>query len=104
MALSPDEKVHFQSEQIAAIEEAFACFDFNNDGHISITEFGQLLRSLGEEASDKEIAEKMSEWDGDGDGHIDFAEFLKAMTKLLTDCDNEERLRQAFRLFDKVTV
>ena len=30
MSVMPDEKVHFSSEQIAAIEEAFAYFDFNN--------------------------------------------------------------------------
>ncbi len=44
----------------------------------------------------------MREWDGDGDGCIDFAEFLDAMTRILTDTDNEGRLKEAFRMFDKV--
>ena len=52
--------------------------------------------------SDDEIREKMSEWDEDGDGSINFAEFLSAMTRILTDTDNEERMKEAFQLFDKV--
>ena len=46
----------------------------------------------------------MSEWDEDGDGSINFAEFLSAMTRILTDTDNEERMKEAFQLFDKVTT
>lgn len=56
----------------------------------------------GEEASESEIAAQLRQWDGDGDGHVNFAEFLEAMTRLLTDTDNEERMRQAFRMFDQV--
>ena len=52
--------------------------------------------------SDDEIRERMSEWDEDGDGSINFAEFLSAMTRILTDTDNEERMKEAFQLFDKV--
>ena len=59
MSFGRDEKVHFQSDQVAAIEEAFSCFDFNNDGLISQAEFKQILRSLGENATDKEISEKL---------------------------------------------
>ena len=44
----------------------------------------------------------MSEWDEDGDGSINFAEFLSAMTRILTDTDSEERMKEAFQLFDKV--
>ena len=54
--------------------------------------------------SDDEIRERMSEWDEDGDGSINFAEFLSAMTRILTDTDNEERMKEAFQLFDKVCL
>jgi len=101
MSLSADEKVHFKLEQIAAIEEAFSLFDVNNDGLISAVEFRAILSALGERATDEEIREKIRQWDGDGDGSINFAEFLDAMTRILTDTDNEARLREAFRLFDK---
>ena len=59
MAISPDEKVHFQLDQIAAIEEAFYCFDVNNDGFISVKEFKKVLKSLGETATDKEIQARL---------------------------------------------
>ncbi len=55
MSVSPDEKVHFRLEQIAAIEEAFAYFDVNNDGFISAAEFKAILISLGETATEAEI-------------------------------------------------
>jgi calmodulin len=44
----------------------------------------------------------MRNWDGDGDGKINFAEFLVAMAQILTDTDNEDRMKEAFRIFDKV--
>ena len=52
--------------------------------------------------SDDEIQDRIRNWDGDGDGKINFAEFLIAMAAILTDTDNEERMREAFRIFDKV--
>ena len=65
-------------------------------------DFGLLLPSSQASISDDEIRERMSEWDEDGDGSINFAEFLSAMTRILTDTDNEERMKEAFQLFDKV--
>jgi Ca2+-binding EF-hand superfamily protein len=60
------------------------------------------LASFGEEVSDEEIVNRMRMWDGDGDGKINFPEFLIAMAQILTDTENEERMREAFRIFDKV--
>ncbi len=88
--------------QISAIQEAFAYFDSNKDGLISFHEFQQILTSFGEHVSDNEIGERIRMWDGDGDGKINFAEFLVAMAQILTDTENEERMRDAFRIFDKV--
>ena len=88
--------------QISAIQEAFAYFDTNKDGLISFHEFRQILVSFGESVSDNEIGDRIKMWDGDGDGKINFAEFLVAMAQILTDTENEERMRDAFRIFDKV--
>ena len=57
----------------------------------------------GEDASESEIQDRIGEWDSDGDGKINFAEFLNAMTKILTDTENEDRMKTAFELFDKVS-
>ena len=37
-----------------------------------------------------------------GNGTIDFPEFLSMMAKKMKDVDNEEEIREAFRVFDKV--
>ena len=45
-----------------------------------------------------------SEWDGDGDGCVDFKEFLHVVSRMLTEnvTENFERMKEAFRMFDKV--
>jgi calmodulin len=88
--------------QISAIHEAFSYFDNNNDGLICKTEFSKILTSFGEFVTESEIVSKIREWDEDGDGSINFAEFIGAMTQILTDTESEERMREAFRFFDKV--
>ena len=62
---------------------------------------------MGEDDSnltEADIVEQISQWDDNGDGKIDFNEFLGAMTRILTDTGNEDRLREAFSLFDKVKI
>lgn len=44
----------------------------------------------------------MKEWDHDGDGSVSYEEFLRAVTSMLTDTNNEEMMKQAFSIFDKV--
>ena len=40
-----------------------------------------------------------------GSGTIDFNEFLTMMAKkTLSQCDSEEELREAFKVFDKVVI
>ncbi|KAM0946460.1 putative EF-hand domain-containing protein [Dioscorea sansibarensis] len=39
--------------------------------------------------------------DADGNGTIDFLEFLNVMARKIKDTDSEEKLREAFRVFDK---
>ena len=43
----------------------------------------------------------MSEWDEDGDGSINFAEFLSAMTRILTDTDNEDDISKSLAVIDQ---
>ena len=39
-----------------------------------------------------------------GNGTIDFPEFLTMMARKMKDTDSEEEIREAFRVFDKVTA
>ena len=45
----------------------------------------------------------INEVDADGNGTIDFPEFLTMMARKMKDTDSEEEIREAFRVFDKVT-
>ncbi|KAJ6466852.1 hypothetical protein C8R45DRAFT_1020304 [Mycena sanguinolenta] len=61
------------------IRQAFAVFDKDGNGTISVTELQQVMRSLGEKLTDREVEEMIREADVDGDGEINYDEFLQMM-------------------------
>lgn len=73
----------------------------DGDGTINATELGTVMRSLGQNPTDAELRDMISEVDADGNGTIDFQEFLTMMARKMTDRDTEEELRAAFNVFDK---
>ncbi|XP_063430894.1 uncharacterized protein LOC134712857 [Mytilus trossulus] len=81
-------------------KEAFSLFDKDGDGTISAVELGVIMRSLGQNLSDQELKNIISEVDVDGNGIIDFQEFLTMMAKKTKDTDSEEEIREAFKVFD----
>jgi len=91
----------FTDEKILELKDAFEMFDRDKDGLISNKELGNILRSLGHEPNDVEIADMINDVDSDEDGKIDFNEFMHLMHKRAKDSDIEEELCEAFRLFDK---
>lgn len=86
---------------IAEFKEAFALFDKDNDGTITTTELGTVMRSLGQAPTDSELQDMINEVDVDGSGTIDFQEFLEMMTKHMKETDTEQELKEAFKVFDK---
>ena len=88
-------------EQIEEFKEAFQLFDKDGDGSITTHELGTVMRSLGQNPTDTELQEMISEVDEDGGGSIDFTEFLTMMVKKMKDTDTEDDIREAFRVFDK---
>ena len=60
-----------------------------------------VLRCMGHNPTDSQVNDMINEVDEDGNGTIDFEEFLQMMAKKMKDSDNEEELREAFRVFDK---
>ena len=63
-------------EQIAEFKEAFSLFDKDGDGTITTKELGTVMRSLGQNPTEAELADMINEVDADGNGTIDFPEFL----------------------------
>jgi len=61
------------------LKQAFKVFDRDNSGTISADELRQVLKSLGDDFTDKEIDEMMKQADLDGNGSIDYDEFVRLM-------------------------
>lgn len=60
-----------------------------------------MMRSLGQNPTEAELRDMVSEVDADKNGTIDFPEFLGLMARKMKDTDSEEELREAFKVFDK---
>ncbi|KAF5445574.1 hypothetical protein F2P56_034618, partial [Juglans regia] len=103
----PDQTSDFEmaeqltEEQIAEFKEAFSLFDKDGDGCITTKELGTVMRSLGQNPTEAELQDMISEVDADQNGTIDFAEFLNLMARKMKDTDSEEELKEAFKVFDK---
>ena len=63
------------SEQQTEYREAFALFDKNGDGTITVTELGTVMRSLGNNPTETELQDMINEVDSDGNGTLEFDEF-----------------------------
>ena len=89
-------------EQQIEYREAFALFDKNGDGTITVTELGTVMRSLGNNPTDSELQDMINEVDADGNGTLEFDEFCQLMARQMLDSNQqEEELKQRFAMFDK---
>ncbi|PAN21804.1 hypothetical protein PAHAL_3G489700 [Panicum hallii] len=98
-------------EQVSEFREAFAFFDKDGDGCITVEELATVMGSLqGQRPGAEELREMIRDADADGDGAIDFAEFLGLMARKAAAggagagdaaADPDEELREAFKVFDK---
>ena len=72
-------------DQEDLVIEAFKVFDKDQDGKIQIGEFGVVMKQLGENITDEEVARIYQEADADGSGEIDFEEFNEIYRNHIAD-------------------
>jgi len=70
-----------ETPPLEELREAFKLFDMDGNGTISAFELKSVMKNLGEELSEKEVAEMIREADLDGDGEVNFDEFVKMMSR-----------------------
>ena len=59
------------------------------------------MRSLGQNPTEAELADMMTQVDKDGNGKIDFDEFCALMQKKMQQLESPEEIEAAFKIFDK---
>ncbi|CAE7612884.1 unnamed protein product [Symbiodinium sp. CCMP2592] len=84
-------------EQVRVYTEAFNDMDKNHTGVLQPTELGILMRSRGHTLSD----EDMRDLAADRHGTVTLADFLQIMAKREQDVLLQQKLAQAFAVFDK---
>eukprot|EP00408_Alexandrium_pacificum_P025648 CAMPEP_0171193480 /NCGR_PEP_ID=MMETSP0790-20130122/20400_1 /TAXON_ID=2925 /ORGANISM="Alexandrium catenella, Strain OF101" /LENGTH=155 /DNA_ID=CAMNT_0011658657 /DNA_START=43 /DNA_END=510 /DNA_ORIENTATION=- len=89
-------------EQKEEFHRIFTLFDKDGDGTIVTSNLGQVMRCLGLNPTEAELAQYVAESDVDCDGTLDFEnEFLPLMARKCRDIDDEDDLVQAFTPFDR---
>ena len=68
-------------DPMAEVMKAFALFDAEGVGKISVKNLKTIARELGETLSDDEIQAMIDEFDGDQDGEVTTEEFIEIMTQ-----------------------
>uniref|UniRef100_A0A7S4UGR5 Calmodulin n=1 Tax=Alexandrium monilatum TaxID=311494 RepID=A0A7S4UGR5_9DINO len=90
------------NQQIDEFRRIFNLFDKDGDGTILTSNLGQVMRCLGLNPTEKELAQYISESDVNCDGVLEFeGEFLPLMATKCKDIDDEEDLVEAFKPFDR---
>ena len=101
-----EEEVLLSEEQIDELREAFALFDRSGDGKINVKEMQVIMRSIGQNPSEEEIIEIMTEVDPTAAESklTDFDGFLKLMRKKLNNeggGEMDEEMFEAFKTYDR---
>ena len=90
-------------QQVKEFTFQFLLFDKDGDDHISTTELGTLIRSLGMYPTNCEVQAMLDMVDADRSGTVSKEDFLKLMATQVTRVETEDDVRDAFRLFDKTS-
>merc|ERR1712165_528191 len=93
--LSPDRQITMQD--IDCLKEAFALFDCDRDGEITVEELGKVMRTHGFDPTEEDMIRNV---DTNANGAIDFNEFIEMMVKGRAH-SVEDDVVHAFKVFDR---
>lgn len=93
------EKTVIGEQEIEKLWQAFKVLDADGNGAISAEELGVIIRSLGQNLTEKGLRELIGEIDVDSSGTINFEEFKTLMVAKVGD--RQSRLKLAFSAFDE---
>ncbi|XP_048259366.1 calmodulin-like protein 12 [Haliotis rufescens] len=88
-------------KQKAEYQEAFDLFDKDGDGTITTAELGDVIRSLGGEVTESQLADIVKEVDTNKNGKIEFIEFATMMADTVEEQQSDSEMLRAFKVFDK---
>ena len=88
-------------EDINEYKAAFTLFDKDSDGKLSSDEMGVLMRSLGQNFSNKDLKRITEEIDKHGNGIVELHEFLNLMAENRHTNEDQTELIKAFKYFDR---
>jgi len=87
-------------EEMEEWRTIFNLFDVDGDQSITHEELGIVLRSMGQNPSEQELIDMISEMDEDDSGTVDFEEFVILMKRRTGDTDSTDDIDAAFKVFD----
>merc|ERR1711998_436980 len=90
--------MEFTDEQKKEFRKNFNLFDKKRTGAIPIADMGTVLRSLGQNPTEAELAALVEEVDKDKSGTIEFVDLMARTNK--TQEQMEEEIKNAFLSFD----
>ncbi|KAH3756242.1 Regulatory myosin light chain [Pelomyxa schiedti] len=90
-----------ENEMLSEFKDAFdQIFDVHQRHHLTKADLRDLFKRHCVRVTDEQIEQAFTEADHTGDGVIDFAEFAAMMSRRMRQTSTEEKLMNAFRVFD----
>lgn len=92
--------VTLSEDELAEFREIFNLVDRDGGGTITKEELGELMDTLGIDATPEEIDLMINEIDQDNNGEIDFSEFVAVMSRKVNATYTSAQVKNAFKVFE----
>ena len=90
-------------EELQEFRDIFNLADRSGEGHINKDQLGELLETLGIDATPDELHLMLAEIDADNNGLIEFNEFVAIMSRKVNAAYTATQVQNAFKTFEGVS-